>query len=80
MQVGEGVEMRFSPDGKLTYAIQQARSRQIMNLAYEVQGSDIVSNQPSAPAENRTRYAIDKQGHLVLEFAGSRSWYRRLVG
>jgi hypothetical protein len=80
MEVGEGVEMQFSPDGKLTYTIKQSGSRQIMNLTYQVQGSEIVSNQPSAPAENRTRYAIDEQGQLVLESDGSRSWYRRLSG
>jgi hypothetical protein len=80
MEVGEGVEMQFAPDGKLTYTIRQSGSRQIMNLTYEVQGSEIVSNQPTAPAENRTRYAIDEQGQLVLELDGSKSWYRRLSG
>ena len=80
MEVGEGVEMQFSPDGKLTCTIKQSGSRQIMNLTYEVQGSEIISNQPSAPAENRTRYAIDEQGQLVLELGGSRSWYRRPSG
>jgi hypothetical protein len=78
MEVGEGVEMDFAPDGKLTYTIRQSGSRQIMNLTYEVQGSEIVSNQPSAPAENRTRYMIDDQGQLVLRFGGSRSWYQRV--
>lgn len=48
-----------------------------MNLTYEVQGAEIVSNQPSAPVENRTRYGIDDQGQLLLEFEGSRAWYRR---
>jgi hypothetical protein len=77
MDVGGGVEMEFSPDGRLTYTIKQSDSRQIINLVYEVDGSEIVSNQPSAPAANRTRYVIDDEGQLVLEFEGSRSWYRR---
>jgi hypothetical protein len=80
METGEGVEMEFSHDGKLTYTIRQPSSRQIMNLTYEVQGAEIVSNQPSAPAENRMRYEIDGQGQLVLEFGGSQSWYRRPSG
>jgi hypothetical protein len=41
---------------------------------------EIVSNQPSTPAENRTRYAIDEHGQLVLELDGSKSWYRRPSG
>src|SRR5688572_28410674 len=77
MEVGEGGEMEFSADGKLTYTIMQGDRRQIMNLTYEVQGSELVSNQPSAPAENRTRYHIDGAGQLVLNFGGSNSWYRR---
>jgi hypothetical protein len=80
IEVGERVEMEFSADGKLTYAIRQRGCRQIMNLTYQVQGSEIISNQPSAPAENRTRYEIDDEGQLVLEFGGGRSWYRRASG
>jgi hypothetical protein len=78
--VGEGVEMEFTADGKLTYTIKQSDRRQIMNLVYKVRGSEIVSNQPSAPAENRTGYTFDEQGLLVLNLGGSRSWYRRLTG
>jgi hypothetical protein len=77
MEIGEGVEMDFSPDGKLTYTVKGGDSRQVMNLVYEVQGTEIVSNQPSAPSEYRTRYMIDDGGQLVLEFEGLRSWYRR---
>jgi hypothetical protein len=36
--------------GKLTYTIKQSDHHQVMNLLYEVQGSEIVSNQLSAPA------------------------------
>jgi hypothetical protein len=80
IEIGEGVEMEFSADGKLTYTIKQSDRRQIMNLVYEVQGAEIVSNQPSAPAENRTSYAIDDAGQLVLGFGGARSWYQRPSG
>lgn len=77
MDVGEGVEIEFSANGKLTYTIRQSDRRQIMNLTYKAEGSEIVSNQPSAPAEIRTRYQIDDAGMLLLEFNGARSWYRR---
>lgn len=80
MDVGQGIEMEFSADGKLTYTIRQSASRQIMKLVYYVAGSEIVSNQPSAPAENRTRYEFTGPDHLVLEFGGSRAWFRRQTG
>jgi hypothetical protein len=63
--VGEGVKMEFTADGRLTYTIKQKDRRQIMNLVYKVRGAEIVSNQPSAPAENRTGYTFDDQGLLV---------------
>jgi hypothetical protein len=78
MELDEGVELQFSPDGSLKYVIKQAGSRQVMNLTYEVQGSEIISNQPSAPAENRTKYAFSDDGQLVLELHGARSWCRRI--
>jgi hypothetical protein len=80
MDYGQGVAMEFSADGKLTYTIKQSDRRQIMNLVYAVEGPEIISNQPSAPAENRTRYMIDDAGQLVLELDGLRSWYARPSG
>jgi hypothetical protein len=41
--------MDFASDGKLTYTIRQS-DHQAMKLLYEVQGSEIVWNQLSAPA------------------------------
>jgi hypothetical protein len=78
MDVGNGVEMYFSADGNLTYTINQGDRRQLMKLTYEISGSEIISNQPSAPAETRTRYTFDGKGQLVLELDGSRTWYQRI--
>jgi hypothetical protein len=77
LEIGRGVEMTFSPDGTLTYSIEQADRWQIINLVYTVQGDEIVSDQPSAPAPHRTRYAFDAQGHLILTSDGARTWCTR---
>jgi len=76
VDTGDGVEMEFHPDGRLTYAIREGDKLQIMKMTFRVEGSQIISNQPSAPRGERTTYRFE-DCLLVLEFGGSRSWYRR---
>jgi len=73
----EGVTMSFRPDGSLDYCIDARDKRQIMNLVYRVEGSVIVSDQPSLPDEQRTRYEIDSEDHLVLYYDGGTMWLQR---
>ena len=68
----------FEPDGKLTYIMHGANKDQIMNLIYRVEGQIIVTNQPSAPREERTTFRITPQGKLILEFGGVQSQYVRV--
>ena len=37
----------------------------------------IVTNQPSSPHEERTRFYFEPDGTLVLEWGGQRHWFRR---
>ena len=74
-----GVTMDFRPDGSLEYSIELPDRRQIMNLTYSVSGDVIVSNQPSAPGEERTRFALGPDGRLELNHDGARSWYERIT-
>jgi hypothetical protein len=64
--VGDGVLMTFDPDGRLTYAVEENGKQQIMNLVWQVDGDEIVSNQPSAPREERTKASFDDRGRLTL--------------
>ena len=47
MEIGGGVTMTFTEDGKLVYVIHQKDSKQIMNLLFSVEGNHLVTNQPS---------------------------------
>jgi hypothetical protein len=75
----ESVAMEFRPDGTLQYWIEQPDGRlQIFNLTYEVSGDVIISNQPSAPLEVRTQFAVGADGGLELNLDGVRSWLERV--
>jgi hypothetical protein len=73
----EQAELEIHPDGRMTYAIREGDAWQVMKLTYRVEGHVIVSNQPSAPREDRTNYSLEPDGSLVLDLRGERSIYRR---
>lgn len=75
--VGEGVTMTFTEDGKLVYVIRQKDSKQIMNLMYRVEGQRLITDQPSSPKEERTKFSFDADGNLLLEYAESKAWFTR---
>lgn len=70
---GEAVGLEFLEDGRLAYAILTERSTQIMRMMYRLEGAFLVTDQPSHPHEERTRFWWDDSGALVLEFGGEQS-------
>jgi hypothetical protein len=74
----EQVSMEFHPDGTLQYSVELADRTQIMNLTYSVSGDLIISNQTSAPGEERTRFTFGADGRLELNHEGTRSWFERV--
>jgi hypothetical protein len=74
----EPVIMEFDPTGALTYSILLGDRTQIFKLTYEIDGDAIVTDQPSAPRKERTRFSIDPNGLLELEKADERTWYERV--
>lgn len=71
------VDMEFVSDGRLTYAIDGGDRWQVMRLTFRVEGNTIVSDQPSAPREERTRFRFGTDGSLILEQNGSETRFRR---
>jgi hypothetical protein len=75
---GEAVALEFLEDGRLAYAIlTQQGSTQIMRMTYRVEGTFLVTEQPSHPREERTSLGWDESGALVLEFGGEKSRFTR---
>ena len=78
MEIGHGVTMTFTEDGKLVYVIHQKDSKQIMNLVFRVEGNHLVTNQSSHPQEETTTFSFDSEGNLILDYDGSKSWFTRV--
>jgi hypothetical protein len=70
-------EMQFRDRGQLRYCVLTRDSWQIMKLTYSVEGGALITDQPSAPREERTRFLFEQDGTLVLEYQGLRSKFRK---
>ena len=67
----ENVKMAFYPDGQLIYHIISNEKIQILNLTFYTKNGLIVSNQPSKPKEESTRYYFENNySILCLDFDG----------
>jgi hypothetical protein len=61
--------MEFKSNGQLVHSVPEGK----MLLTYRVEGDIIITDQPSHPAEQRTRFAFTPDGRLHLEIGGQRA-------
>ncbi len=71
------VSLEFRADGQLIYVIHAGEKAQIMYLNFRIQDGELITNQPSAPGEERTSFDVMPDGSLVLRFGGKESRYIR---
>jgi acyl CoA:acetate/3-ketoacid CoA transferase alpha subunit len=71
------VTMTFTEDGQLIYDIDAGGKLQRMNMVYKVIGDTIISDQPSHPQEQRTKFKIENDDKLTLEFEGEKTVFIR---
>src|SRR6476661_11111019 len=71
------VTMTFTKDGKLYYEIQEGEKLQRLNMVYWTSGDTLYSDQPSSPRQERTKYKIEKEGRLTLEYEGTITKFKR---
>lgn len=71
------VTMTFTEDGQLIYDIDAGDKIQKMNLVYKVSGDTIISDQPSHPQEQRTKFKIENGNKLTMEFEGEKTIFVR---
>ena len=73
------VLIEFTADGKLNYSIAGAATTDLIEMVYGIDGDVIISDQPSDPGKERTKYSFDDAGMLVLKMKKGTSWFKRLV-
>ena len=78
VDAGDRVEMQFKPSGELVYAVHEAEKWQLMLLTFKVEGNTIVSNQLSAPREERTAFSFPASNQLSLDRSGNVTSYKRI--
>lgn len=71
------VFLRFGEGGSLEYAIESEDKYQVIVLRYQVDGSELVTDQPSAPREERTCFRFASDDRLLLERDGYWAVYVR---
>ena|SRR5690348_7507434 len=60
------VRMEFYPDGILAYVTFENERAQIMKLTYRIAGNTIVTDQPSSPGTETTRFELSGQTLKLL--------------
>jgi hypothetical protein len=70
--------LHFFENGDLLYVVRSEQRDEVSRLTYTTQGDVIISDQPSVPRKEATKYFIDEDGFLLLEHGGVRSRYRRI--
>jgi hypothetical protein len=70
--------MEFDRAGHLTYTIHGQDKDEKMLLTYRVDGSAVITDQPSSPREEETAFEVTKEGKLVLDWGGVRARFVRV--
>ena len=60
------IQLEFTEDGQLIYTLVKDDSDDIMFLTYRIEGDTIISDQPSHPREEKTKFSFTPEGKLVL--------------
>ncbi len=75
-----GTSVTFEEEGRMTYTFHQKERDQIVPLTYKLLGPLLVTNQPSDPREEWTRFRFDEAGQLVLEFEKTTAVFQKQSG
>ena len=69
--------MRFAADGSLQWSTEIGDLRHTALLTWRTEGADLLTDQPTSPAPERTRYELTCDA-LVLNFQGVASRWLRI--
>lgn len=73
------VTLEFGEGGWLTYTIHGEASDQQILLTYTVADGMLITDQPSAPREERTAFRFTPDGKPILAYDGGESRYIRVT-
>ncbi len=71
------VTLVFGAEGSLRYIVHGEKKNEIMILKYRLEDGVLITDQPSAPREERTPFVLTPDGKLVLSYSQVQSHYVR---
>jgi hypothetical protein len=69
--------MVFTNDGKLIYSVHTGDKIQTINMVYEVSGDQIITDQPSNPRKEISKFYFESSGILVIDYHGEKTRFVR---
>ena len=73
----EASTMVFTEDGELIYSIHSGDRTEIINLVYEVSGDQLITDQPSSPRKEISKFYFEPNGILVIDYQGEKTRFMR---
>lgn len=70
-------ELEFDDHRNLRYVVKGRETDQIILMTYEVQGDEILSDQPSHRSPQRSKYVLGADGSLTIYFDGQAARFIR---
>lgn len=62
------ISMKFDEASSLIYTIHAESRDEIILMIYQVEGDVLITDQPSAPRVERTKFRFDGEDCLILEY------------
>ncbi|MDJ0811713.1 MAG: hypothetical protein QNJ01_16530 [Desulfobacterales bacterium] len=78
LDLGDNDEMVFTKNGDLFYGIDAGSKWQIVKLIYKIENGILITDQPSSPNEEKTKYYFDENGILFLDYHGAVAKYQKI--
>lgn len=69
------ISLQFTDDDRLIYTIDENEKKQKIFLFYKIKNNYLITDQPSKPQEEITKFEIFPDGKLLLFFDGVESKY-----
>ena len=71
--------LEFLDDGQLIYTVHKEDKDQKMFLTYRIRGDTLITDQPSKPKEEETKFKLLSDTELSLFFSGDESRYIKVA-
>lgn len=73
----EIIRLDFKKDGQLIYSIISKEKKQVILLSYRIENDILITDQPTQPQEERTKFLFISDNRLMLEYEGQIDIYER---